>query len=240
LKTGSVSVFQLPYWKHDLFKTLSDEIQPILEFELTESYWGWNIAQLTTQSERRWQFLPPVLTNFSRWEDDVIVDRPGFSMNLLPDFRPVPILESHAKLMSHFVKYPTMSDKQIARLTNMSQDTISRLWTFITKNKLLYPFSILNNVGLDIPLWFVLINRPDSKNPLPLDKICNHLAHFPFVRFFSSPDVVIGKIMIPSSWFKFFSLTWNNLGNENFIAKYDVMNSHHFLKKNLDITKTLF
>lgn len=248
LTRGALKVFQIPFWRHDVFSAIMDGLDPLYNFTLTDSYLCWNLTQLTPNPSTRWKYPPPILRGL-QWNDKIIIDDSKVFYSLVPDITTqIKITTSHAKFLSFYYTHGTGQDVQLAEYTGLNNHSIARLWQDILEYQLIYPYTHVRNVGLDIPLWFVIVEKsPNQSNINRKDmiaRITDHLRYFPFVKIFSSLETednqlfMLGEMRIPSTWYEDFAIHWEQLSDYDVIPLLGVTSQKYHLKRNIDVSKT--
>lgn len=234
MKNGNLMIYKIPYYDHQAFNNLEEKYSPIniLKQSLTNEYIGWNLSTLTSSIENRWQVLPPIISKHS-WTDKIIGETKGLSLNLIPEAFPPKILETRRSLVSFFEQSGTIRDKRLAKDLNMDLTTLENSWNDITKkDRLIYPFPIVQNIGLDIKPWITLISPlKTTEEQLDIFKnILEHLKFLPFNYLFNNVInnekeqlnqrlILTGLIYLPNTWMIEFVNKWNELAKYGFYPK---------------------
>ncbi|MFW9854904.1 MAG: hypothetical protein ACFFFG_07570 [Candidatus Thorarchaeota archaeon] len=247
LTRGNLKIFQIPYWKHDVFNAVTDSLGPVAGYNLTQLSISWNLSQLSTNPDSRWLNEPPVLVGIA-WDDtDIILEDIGVDLNLVPDIQQSPgISKSQAKLLSFYYSHGTVQDKQLSEFLELDPHSVFRLWQDILDRNVAYPYTHVSNIGLDLSLWVMLLGKTKQDNSDLVSKVVAHLRYFPYARtFYSSGNsnegtFLVAEIRIPSLWYKDFATHWDNLTNYELIPKVGVLTPEFHLKRNINVLDTLF
>lgn len=234
-------ISQLPIHKTNLYNTLKTGFNHIFYAELFNSYIGWNLNSLTPSINERWEIKPPILS-ISSWNESIISENNGIEYDLKPQKYYHHLTPTEINILSHFEKYSTGRDRDLARSFGITEKTLKSAWKKIIRNKLLHRFIILSNIGLDIRPWITIIGTKNSHKIM--SNIVEHLKFFPFSYFFyntskNSIPLVSGLIYLPPSWVSDFFYKFTQLSD--FGLTIDINFSfNRLVKPNISLKETYF
>jgi AraC-like DNA-binding protein len=244
-KRYNLLISQFPYQNNRVYTHLKHEHQPSLLQQMSHSYIGWNLRSLTPSVENRWRTLPPIISVHD-WSDKMISEDNGITYDLIPQPAAPKLSPIETKILSWYVKRGTLQDTYLARSLGVTPKYISETVTYLLKKRLMHKFTIVDNIGLTLKPWIILLGRKEYEiTPEFIDNIVEHLKFFPFVNLFydygnSSGNVrpvVTGIVWLPPTWIATFSDSLSRLSKHGF----DVHISYNYgrvVKWNISIADT--
>jgi hypothetical protein len=232
-------VSQLPLHKTNLFNAFKTELNHVFFTELLKGYIGWNLSSITPSNKERWTIKPPILS-VSSWDELIISENNGIEYNLKPQKYYPHLTPTEISLLSHFEKYSTGRDRDLARSFRVTEKTLKSAWKKIFRNKLLHRFIILSNIGLDIRPWITIIGTKNSHEILR--KIVEHLKCFPFSYFFFNTSkngipLISGLLYLPPSWVSDFFYKFTQLSDLDLIVDIN-FSFNRLVKPNISLKET--
>ncbi|MFX1336764.1 MAG: hypothetical protein ACFFAM_20175 [Promethearchaeota archaeon] len=240
---SKLKIFQIPSTQKSVFCEIKDYFDPLYEVTLTKNYIGWNLSELSTKIEERWQKTPPIFM-CDTWIDQQFSGTFGVEQNLISNDNTIRITNKQARMLDLIQNGTSMSKIYLSKKLKVGQKYIKQFFDEFFLKRLINRFTILSNIGLQSKVWITLMGPRSRSHVNLLHNIIEHLKLVPFNYIFYNDNnldlggrlMLTGFLWMPSSWFVDFSTSWMKLKNEGFVPK--ILISQGLIKWGVELEKT--